>query len=113
VGALGRDHLLQDPLVVLGAGLGDPPAGEPQADAPDEVAVAIERLVAVDPALGAAPVGAREDLEAGDVAPPASQPAAPLAELDPQVDVLAGHVHALDLQRVEPLAGAVQALSDL
>ena len=41
-----------------------------QADAPDEVAVAVERLVAVDPALGAPPVGAREDLEAGDVAPP-------------------------------------------
>ena len=98
VGALGRDHLLQDALVLLRARLRDAPAGEPQADALDEVAVPVQRLVEADPALGAAPVRAGEDLEAGDVASPASQPAACLAELDPQVDVLAGDVHALDLR---------------
>ena len=80
VGALGGDHLGEHALVLLGAGLDDAPVGELEADALDEVAVAVERLVEADPALGAAPVGAREDLEARDVAPAPAQPAALLAE---------------------------------
>ena len=93
-------------LVLLGARLGDAALGERQTHALDEVAVAVERLVEVDPPLGPAPVGAREDLEARDVATAPAQPAALLADADPQVDVLAHDVHPLDVQRVEALARA-------
>ena len=76
VRALGGDHLLQHRSFSSALASTTRPSVELQADAADEVAVAVQRLVAVDPALGAAPVGAGEDLEAGDVAPPAAEPAA-------------------------------------
>src|SRR6185312_5038942 len=106
-------HLFEDRLVLLGARLDDAALGEAKADPLDEVPVAVERLVEADPPLGPAPVGAREELEAGDVPASPAEPTAALAELHPQVDVLALHVQALDLQRVEALPRLVELPADL
>src|SRR5664280_3865079 len=54
VSSLGGDHLREDRLFLLRAGLGHPALGKGQANALDEVAVAVEGLVEADPALGAA-----------------------------------------------------------
>ncbi len=109
VATISRQHV----LVVLGRGLHDAPVGELQADAAHEVAVAVERLVEGDPALGPAPVRAREDLEARDVAAAAADPLALLAEQDAQIDVLADDVQPLDRQRVQPLHVVVDLAADL
>ena len=74
------------------------PSCELEPHALDDVAVAIERLVEVDPALRAAPVGAREDLEARDVATAAANPLAALPQADKQIDIIALDVQALDLR---------------
>src|SRR3984885_2292282 len=100
IGPLGGDHLLENLLVALSAGLGHPAVDKLKPDTLNEIPVAIQRLVAVDPALGAAPVRTGEDLEAEDVAPASSQPPPLLADAHPQVDVLALNVQPLDLQRI-------------
>jgi hypothetical protein len=85
-------------LVLLRARVRHAPVDERQPHALDEVPVPVQRLIAIDPALRAAPIRAREKLEARDVAAPASQPAALLADAHPQIRILALHVHTLDVE---------------
>src|ERR1700691_3000247 len=87
--------------------------GELQADALDEISIAIERLVEADPACAPAPVWAGEDLKAGDVATAPAQPAPLLADAHPKIDVLPEHMHALDVQHIQALPDLRQPLSDL
>src|SRR3989344_3253919 len=76
VGAGRRYHLLEKLLVGLGFRLHDAAPSEPELDAGDLVAVAIERLIDAYPAIRATPIGRGENFEARNIAPASRVPRA-------------------------------------
>src|SRR3989338_6771363 len=99
-------HFFQKFFIGLGAALHHLAVLEPQLDAGDFVAVAVERLVNAEPTVGATPVRRGENFKGWNVATRTRVPRTLFSEGVPNIHVFAHRMQAVNLRRelVEPAA---------